>query len=159
MVPWGRVYVCIVVITPHLMKTLALSAAFALASTLAVQAQSTTTSIATKDAAKTEQAGHGCTMANAKTWDSLNLTAEQRTKVEAIQMSCEKTCSDLPKGDAKRTAAMENYDKEIKAVLTPEQLKSYKSCCAGMGEKHEEMHHDKMKHEEKGAAEPKKEKK
>jgi len=138
------------------MKTLALSAAFVLASTFAV-AQSKTTTTTTKQTATVEKTGHDCSMANAKSWESLKLSPEQQAKMEAISASCEKECSALPKGDAKRTKAMTKYEQDVKGVLTPEQYKNWNSCCAGKGEKHDKKGHDQMKQPEKGSDEPMKE--
>lgn len=131
------------------MKNSLLTAAFVLVSTFGF-AQDKAATTGMKEQSKMDQAGHTCLMVDAKTMESMNLTADQMTKMEAIQAQCAKECSTMPEGDAKRTMTMEKHMGEIKSLLTEEQFMTYTASHDAMQKEHGEMHHEKgdMMHKE-----------
>jgi Spy/CpxP family protein refolding chaperone len=104
------------------MKTLLLT--FGLAA-FAFSATAQTASIESKPAVASAVAtteGHDCLMkADAKTWETLGLTADQTKRVQELQAQA--------KGDAKAHA---NSDEQVKAVLSPEQFAKYTEWCKGV---------------------------
>ncbi|MFZ1330587.1 MAG: hypothetical protein WAR83_00250 [Flavobacteriales bacterium] len=127
------------------MKNTILTAAFLLVSTFGF-AQDKTTSTESKEHAKMEKVGHGCHMADAQAMESLNLTAEQKTQMEAIMADCNKACS-TSEGDAQRKEVMEKYQGQIKEVLSEEQFASWKTSCDAMHKEHgEKMDKEHMEH-------------
>lgn len=82
----------------------------------------------------------GGMMGGKRIFDQLNLTAAQKTKMEALR---EKMRADMKanfekgsKPDATKVkAAMDKYQKEIMAILTPEQQKKYKALLEEMKKK------------------------
>ena len=61
--------------------------------------------------------------------ETLNLTPEQVTKLEAIQAQCAKD-KEQKRQDIK--AKKEAYDAQVKSILTPEQYKKYQEQNKGM---------------------------
>ncbi|MEO8734037.1 MAG: hypothetical protein ABI373_06885 [Flavobacteriales bacterium] len=72
-----------------------------------------------------------------KDWASLDLTAEQKTKVKNIKEECMKA-SDKMKADntdTKTSPMMDKYESEVKAVLTPAQYDKWVKWCSTRADK------------------------
>lgn len=103
----------------HILAT-AVVAAFC---SFSVKAQSDANALA-ENTATVASGDHGCLM---KTDDAamktLGLSAEQMTKVKALQAKCK------AEGD-KDAKLQEAHEKELQAALTPEQYKNWQKWCA-----------------------------
>ena len=95
------------------------------------QAQTTPTKMAPspKPAAAMAHPAHNCMMASDNDWASLKLSAEQTTKVKAIQAECMKECGAMMKTDPKMATMMDKHEARVKEVLTPEQYASWMKWC------------------------------
>ena len=113
-----------------MMKHVILAAALC-AGTFSVQAQTpaadTKTSSATTQ--KPTPAQHNCMQASDKEWASLGLTAEQTTKVKAIQEEHTRDCAGKAKDEASAAKSMDKHEARIKEVLTPEQYDQWMKWC------------------------------
>lgn len=107
-----------------IMRTLFLSLAVATFS-FAAQAQSSEAAAKTeKQAAVATAHGHDClAKADAKTWQTLGLTAEQTKRVEELKTT------------AASSKVATNEMEQLKGVLTPEQLTKYSEWCKGLAAK------------------------
>jgi Spy/CpxP family protein refolding chaperone len=99
---------------------------------LGAQAQGTTPAkpAPAKPTATAAHPAHNCMMATDKEWTSLKLTADQTTKVKAIQETCMKECGAMMKTDPKMAQMMDKHEAEVKAVLTPEQYSNWMKWCS-----------------------------
>jgi len=107
------------------MKKTIMTLCLAFCATLAMQAQDTK---AKSDKPAHDQK-HECLMAGDETWTALGLTAEQVTKVKAVQTSCKKDKM-AAKDDATAMASMTKHETELKGILTPDQYTKYNAWCA-----------------------------
>lgn len=123
------------------MKYLMMAAALC-AGTLGAQAQSTPTETKDKTATATQQPGaqahKDCLKTSDADWKALGLTAEQLTRVKAIQAEHEKACagmkdeSGMKKDPAGAAAMADQHEERIKEVLTPAQYDSWQKQCTAM---------------------------
>ena len=83
-------------------------------------------------------AAHNCVISTTdKQWADLGLTAEQTTKVKAIQSDCMEA-SDKMKADnmdTKESPIMNKYEEDVKEVLTPAQYEKWVKECSTRAEK------------------------
>jgi Spy/CpxP family protein refolding chaperone len=112
------------------MKHVMIAAAFCFG-IMGAQAQTTPTTDPAKatPAMQATHPAHNCMGASEKDWASLNLTAEQTTKVKAIQAECQKECGAMMKDDPSMGKAMDKHEARIKAVLTPAQYDNWMKWC------------------------------
>lgn len=127
------------------MKNLMMAAALC-AGMMSANAQSTPTAPKTapaenKTTATTPQkpmAHTDCLMSTDADWKALGLTADQMTKVKAIQDEHKKSCaamkdeSGMKHDDASKAAMVDAHEARIKEVLTPAQYDSWKKQCMAM---------------------------
>ncbi|MEO8589143.1 MAG: hypothetical protein ABI432_07240 [Flavobacteriales bacterium] len=97
--------------------------------TLGAQAQTGTTP-ATPSSVPANHPSHNCMTATDKDWASLGLSAEQATKVKAIQVDHEKACAGKMSDDPTVTKRMDEHEAQVKAVLTPAQYDNWMKWCA-----------------------------
>lgn len=116
--------------TPRNMKYLMTAAALCLGM-MTAKAQ-------TEQTAPMAPATHNCLASTTdKDWASLDLTAEQKTKVKNIKEECMKA-SDKMKADntdTKTSPMMDKYESEVKAVLTPAQYDKWVKWCSTRADK------------------------
>ena len=123
------------------MKTLMIAAALC-AGLLNAQAQSTptdtkTTPTDTRTAQKpvTQVDNKDCLKTTDADWKTLGLTAEQMTKVQAIQAEHKKDCSamkdeaGMKHDEATKAAMADKHEERIKEVLTPAQNDAWMKWC------------------------------
>jgi Spy/CpxP family protein refolding chaperone len=98
---------------------------------LGAQAQTTPTDPAkATPATQTKHPAHNCMSATDKDWASLNLTAEQTTKVKVIQAECQKECGAMMKDDPSLGKTMDKHEARVKSVLTPAQYDNWMKWCS-----------------------------
>lgn len=115
-----------------MIKNILATAVVALLCTVGAQAQSGTKAMA-------HEGTHHCLlMADDHTWSTLGLSADQQKKAKDLQAKC-KAEGASKTGEAKMMDAGK-YEKELQAVLTPEQYDQWKKWCTaqhGMQEEKE----------------------
>ena len=120
------------------MKTLMMAAALC-AGMMSANAQSTTTETRTTATTPQKPMAHtDCLMSTDADWKALGLSADQLTKVQAIQAEHKKNCAAMKdeagmKHDHADMAMMaDKHEAGIKEVLTPTQYDSWKKQCTAM---------------------------
>jgi hypothetical protein len=121
------------------MKTLMIAAALC-AGMMSAQAQdtptenkgTTTTPATTPQKPVTRMDKKDCLMTTDADWKAMGLTADQLTKVKAIQAEHEKACAGMKKDDASAAMMTDKHEARIKEVLTPTQYDSWKKQCTAM---------------------------
>jgi hypothetical protein len=124
---------------PQDMKKTLIAFAVALGCALNANAQSAVVADNVAPAVVTTSEGgtHDCLMkADASTWASLGLNADQTKKANDIVAACKRDCEvEMKEKGTHDHAAMVKHEAELKAVLTPEQYTKYQAWCKDKGAK------------------------
>lgn len=127
----------------HLMMAAALCAGVLSANAQSTPTDPKTAPVENKTTATTPQKpvtmNHtDCLMSTDADWKALGLTADQMTKVKAIQAEHKKSCAAMKEDatmkhdEAGKAAMADAHEARIKEVLTPTQYDSWKKQCTAM---------------------------
>lgn len=126
---FGAVVAMVRIKTHNQMRTLFMSAALCCA--IAATAQTTPDKSPSELPAATAAGQHSCMMATDAELKSLGLSADQMLKAKDIQDRCAKACAvSMKEKGAMDHKAMDSHEKELMAVLTPEQTTAWQKWCA-----------------------------
>lgn len=105
---------------------------------LSAQAQTTPTDH-TNALNATQEDKKDCLKTTEAEWKTLGLTADQITRVKAIQDEHKKACAGMKKDDARVEAMVDKHEESLKEVLTPVQFENWKKQCMAMTTPKEQM--------------------
>jgi len=105
---------------------------------MSAQAQTTPTDHS-KTLTATQEGKKDCMKTTEAEWKSLGLSADQITRVKAIQDEHTKACAGMKKDDARADAMVDKHEESLKEVLTPLQFENWQKQCTAMATPKEQM--------------------